>query len=218
MIKLESIYKQTLKSGWIDEALLDEEYPISWDADQFSKLKSFADRIKYADSNLQKLASGSGRIVYKIDSDKVLKLSKNKKGIAQTKTEIEWGNDWYLKNMGILAEIFSYDENGLWIEMELARKLTDSKFKQIVGVDFKVFGDWLVREYGRNRGYGNVSDEDSELLWENEFTKEVVDFMISYRTPAGDLARKSSYGIVKDDQIVIVDYGLSGDVYDTYYS
>lgn len=219
MIKLTEIYNHVItESGWIDEALLGEEYPTTWSADEFSKLRTFRDRIKYAERNLQRLVSGSGRIVYKIDSERVLKLSKNAKGVAQTKTEIEWGNDWFLKNLQILAEIFSYDTDGLWVEMELARKLTALDFKRIVGVDFTVFGDWLVRQYGRNRGYGDVSDDDNRRLSESEFAQSVMEFMLSYRTPVGDLIRKSSYGIVQDDKIVIVDYGLSGEVYDSYYS
>jgi len=214
-MKLLEIYDDV---KWIDESILDEDYPTNWSAEEFANISSFSGRMRYAEENLQKIKAGSGRVVYKIDNDKVLKLSKNKKGIAQTQTEITWGNDNYLAKSGILAEIFSFDENGLWVEMQLARKLTRSKFKQIVGVDFDRYGDWLVRQYGRNRGYGDVSEKEDEILWEDDFTREVVDFMVGYKTPAGDLARLSSYGIVGDDELAIIDYGLSGDVYDTYYS
>ena len=214
-MKLIEIYDRIM---WIDEALLDEDYPTTWNADEFAKMSSFSARVRYCEANLQRLSSGSGRVVYKIDNEKVLKLSKNKKGVAQTLTEIEWGQDWYLAKSEILAEIFSFDESGLWVEMELARKLTKSKFKQIVGVDFDRYGDWLVSGYGKNRGYGNVSDEENDMLYDDDFTSEVMDFMLGYKTPVGDLLKLSTYGLVSDDRLVIIDYGLSGDVYSTYYS
>jgi hypothetical protein len=218
-MKLKEIYEDVT---WIDESLLDEDYPTRWDADEFKSLTSFAARKRYADNNLQKIKAGSGRIVYKIDNEKVLKLSKNKKGVAQTQTEIDWGQDWFLKKSGVLAEIFSFDENALWVEMELARKLTKSNFKRIIGIDFDVFGSWLIRAYELNNGRKSFtrkpSEQEEEFLWENEFTREVMEVMINYSMPAGDLDRVSSYGIVRNDEVVIVDYGLSGDVYNTYYT
>lgn len=57
-------------------------YPVSFNFDEFKSLKSFAQRVRYCDEHLQKLGSGSSRIVYVVDNDKVLKLAKNKKGLA----------------------------------------------------------------------------------------------------------------------------------------
>ena len=68
-----------------------EDYPSSWNIEEFKSLRSFAERKRYCDANLQKIASGSGRIVYKVDNQKVLKLAKNKKGVAQNEIESELG-------------------------------------------------------------------------------------------------------------------------------
>jgi hypothetical protein len=46
-------------------------------------IKSFSGKIKFADQNLSKIGSGTGRAVYDIDGTKVLKLAKNPKGVAQ---------------------------------------------------------------------------------------------------------------------------------------
>ena len=67
-------------------------YPFSFNMDEFKMLKTFAARIKYCQARLQRISSGSSRIVYKIDSEKVLKLAKNRKGIAQNEAE---GGDYY---------------------------------------------------------------------------------------------------------------------------
>ena len=69
---------------------ISEEYPESWNIEDFKKLTSFNARVKYCEEKLRRISSGSSRIVYKIDDQKVLKLAKNKKGIAQNNQEITW--------------------------------------------------------------------------------------------------------------------------------
>lgn len=81
-----------------------EDYPTSFDMDFFKTLPSFNQRIQYCEKYLQRISSGSSRIVYKIDDQKVLKLAKNKKGLAQNETEIDYSSE-----LGeIVAKIFEY--------------------------------------------------------------------------------------------------------------
>ena len=44
-----------------------EDYPASFSMEEFKKLTSFAKRIAYCEEHLQRISSGSSRIVYKID-------------------------------------------------------------------------------------------------------------------------------------------------------
>lgn len=203
---------------------LEEEYPESWNVEDFKKIKSFAGRVKYCEEKLQRISSGSSRIVYKIDDEKVLKLAKNQKGIAQNKTEIGFSNDYMW--VGLVAEIFEYDENGLWVEMELAKKLSPKQFKSIVGISFEEYCKGLKyyefeRESESNRRYYSLSKpEKYDEMWENEYTNEILQLIGSFELPVGDLCRTNTYGIVKrdgEDTIVIIDYGLSNEVYDSYY-
>jgi hypothetical protein len=58
-------------------------------------------------------------------------------------------------------------------------------------------------------------------MWEDEFVYAMFNFLGNYGVPAGDLKRANSYGVVKrdgGDAIVMIDYGLTSDVYDSYYS
>ena len=58
-------------------------------------------------------------------------------------------------------------------------------------------------------------------MWENEFTKDILDYINSYDIIPGDLSKTSTYGIVKrngQDAIVIIDYGLTKDVFNKYYN
>jgi len=210
----------------IDEHILIEDYPEQFDMDYFKSLPSFRARIKYCEDNLSRISSGSSRIVYKIDDTKVLKLAKNKKGIAQNDVEIEYSKYYDIKD--IVAEVFDYEENGLWVEMELATKLTIGKFKQITGLNFKDYGLALHNyavEHGvpvmRGKLKYKIDKEFMGEMWENEFSYQILSFIANYDIPPGDLGRLNTYGVVKrngEDTIVMIDYGLTSDVYTSYYS
>jgi seryl-tRNA synthetase len=208
--------------------ILDEDYPSSFDMDYFKKITSFNKRIEYCEEQLQRISSGSSRIVYKIDDEKVLKLARNKKGLAQNEVEISQGNDNYLEKSGILAKVFDSDENDLWVEMEFAEKMKVSDFKRIIGIDFIFFGEFIENYYisldqrrSRNKIIKNYSDEINDMMWENEFVSGILDYIGNYDVVVGDLKKLSTYGIVKrnsEDTVVIIDFGLTGDVYDNYYT
>jgi len=209
----------------IIESIIDEGYPTSFNIEEFKTLKSFNARIKYCQENLKRIASGSSRIVYMIDDEKVLKLAKNKKGIAQNEAEISYGGDYTLD--GIVAEVYESDENALWLEMQLAKKITPISFKQITGWDFNDYAN-IIYNYGIESGNAgryaskkSVPDELTEKAWEDDFTRGIFDYIGNYGVPAGDLTRLSTYGIVSEngtDSVVIIDYGLTHDVYKSFYS
>jgi len=202
---------------------MDEAYPTSFNIEEFKQLKSFNQRIQYCEQHLQRISSGSSRVVYRIDDEKVLKLAKNKKGLAQNEAEVDYGTEIYLE--GIVANIFEYDENGLWVEMELARKITESEFKRISGFEFKDFAAALNNYHHQRTNFRNghkmpVDPEIVEQMWEDEFVYGVFQYLGNYEVPVGDLTRLSTYGIVKrdgQDTIVLIDYGLTNNVYKDYY-
>ncbi len=204
------------------EVMDEATYPESFNMEEFKRLPTFKDRIKYAKERLEKLGEGSSRIVYKIDDVTVLKLAKNKKGVAQNKLEIEYSKDSYLQN--IVAEVYESMDNGNWLEMELAVKLKETTFKNIVGVSFKDYVSALRYYYFTNikpSKFGGYSKpENYKELWENEFAYDMFNFVGNYGIPVGDLSRLSTYGIVKRDDkdaIVMIDYGLNDDVYNDFY-
>jgi hypothetical protein len=204
------------------ENLVGEDYPSSWNIEEFKKLNSFTKRVEYCNTHLKRLAAGSSRIVYMVDNEKVLKLAKNKKGLAQNEVEIEYGN--YYDLSGIVAKVFESDENNLWVEMELAKKVTPNIFKNVVGVSFDEYVNAMKYNYFTNikpNRYPTAKPENMDEMWDNEFVYEMLSFMGNYDIPVGDLGRLSTYGLVSrdgSDTIVMIDYGLTNDVYGTYYS
>lgn len=202
-------------------------YPTWFNMDMFKSLTSFAARVRYCNEKLQRISSGSARIVYKIDDEKVLKLAKNRKGIAQNEAE---SGDYYLQQIGCFAKIYDIDENGLWIEMQLARKVKPSDFKRLTGYDWNTMCAWIkycVSHYN-GRVIRNLPEyteifqsEEWEENYEYSIFSEVDEYLSNYQLESyGDLMRLSSWGIVKEngeERLVIVDYGLTDDVWNDYY-
>jgi hypothetical protein len=213
------------------DAIKEMAYPVSFNMEEFKSIRSFADRVKYCENRLKKLGAGTSRRVYQIDNEKCLKLAKNSKGIAQNIEEINLGNDIYAGNC--FAKVYDYDQNGLFVEMELARKAKESDFERLVGIPFDVYCDIIVRtaanylpSNNQSRNWINKSMEDSyEYVMDNiddfEFISEVIDYLGNYQVKAyGDLQRLSSYGVVRrngQEEMVIVDFGLTEDVFNNYY-
>ena len=207
------------------ESYLEEEYPTNFDLTEFSKLNSFNKRIQYCQERLKRISSGSSRIVYMVDDTKVLKIAKNQKGLAQNEIEASYSNYYDLKE--ITAQVFAYDQKDLWIEMELARKVTPKNFLQVIGFSFEDFCRLINEDYysinpsARGPRLRPVSPELKAEMVENEFVHEILNFMRGYDIPVGDLMKLNSYGLVKrngQDDIVMIDYGLNSSVWEDYYS
>lgn len=200
---------------------VNEDYPAAWNKEEFQKIRSFAGKLKYANEHLQKIATGSGRAVFKIDDQKVLKIAKNKKGLAQNSVE----GEGYIQNFSIVAKTFEIgddiqDIGPFWIEMELAKKIGKPRFKQLTGVSIEKAHGYLTKHMGRGQWYPTISDEEAKLLDENEFILEMMDLVGNYDMSVGDFGRTSTYGEVTRDgkpKVVLVDFGLTNTVWDDYY-
>jgi len=207
-----------------NEAELAEDYPVNFDIFSFKNMRSYAEKLRYAETHLGKpLGRGSSRVVYRVDNDKVLKLAKNKKGIAQNEAEIDWADDYYFEDM--LAKIFDYDrDNSYWVEMEVAYRVKSNDFQRLWGMNFKDLWVYLKNKNDENNGRRSMFHIDPELkeqLDSNEYVADVVDFMINSNSPDGDLSKMNSWGLVhrpEGDAIVLIDFGLTNNVYQSYYA
>ena len=197
-------------------------YPSGFSMETLKSIPSYKKRLEYVESMLTKIASGSARTVYKVDEEKVLKVAKNKKGLAQNQAESDWG----AQQCECTARVFDRDENGLFIEMELARKVTPTKFKELVKVSIENIWTYLDIMNDLNNGNHVYLDNDDkawlEELHNNEWVQDLMSFIYDYGYPyPGDFGRLSTYGIVSHEgreSIVLIDFGLTKDVLDTHYS
>jgi hypothetical protein len=191
--------------------------------DEFEEIQSFTKKIEFANQYFQRIGSGSGRIVYDIDGTKVFKLAKNAKGVAQNEAEINIGS--YHDTHNIVTKVLESDNNGSWIISEKAKKVNESRIKQLTGIPSLNELFYFLRNHENNiKGGHNIFGLDKDIeesLNNNEFVIELEDIIANYSISAGDLGRPSTYGeVLRDGQptIVLTDYGLTGEVYDTHYN
>lgn len=201
------------------EEFIDEKYPEEFSFKELEDIRSYSGKLKYAEKHLQKLASGSARVVYKVDDDKVLKIAKNKKGLAQNQVEAQG----YLQQYEIVAKIFDTDDDDYWIEMEYAKKITPSNFRDLTGVDLKELNTFLLLTRMENKfpeqGY-RVGANRKEKMKNIEFVNQLMKFIRDNNMESGDFGRISSWGkVIRNgfEQVVLVDYGLTNSVYEDYY-
>lgn len=209
--------------------VLHEEYPTAWSIDQFKAMRSFAKRKAYCDARLKtRLGSGSARIVYQIDNEKVMKLAANAKGLSQNEQEHDLYNDGYLVNnpaRQLLAKVFAADTEGwTWLEMELVGHASSADFKQYFGIEYKDFVD-VITYWGRSL-HGGSQPGPKPAAWEelNEnpdkhpWWKWITDIGNNFDYEPADWKRLSSWGKTADGRLVLIDFGLTSDVYQKHYA
>ena len=200
-------------------------------SDEFKTLTSFKARLAYCNAHYERIGAGSSRVVFK-DGERVIKLAKNAKGLAQNEEEISLAGDIYMK--GIVTEVYDYarvhdtseddeyGEDSQWIISEYASKLSLKTFKDINGYPFKLFCEMLDSRHSYNKGFTRTGTHmRNEEIEESEFYENICWYLDNYDVPVGDLKRISTYGLVNregDVHIVIVDYGLTEENYKQHYS
>lgn len=189
------------------------EYPSNFDLNHFKSLKTYKERVTYCNDTLKKIGVGSSRIVYQIDNKTVLKLAKNSKGIEQNLTEADGTlNYWY---GDIIAQVLESHPDDLWIESELAKKITPNRFKQLKGYTINDLFYYLNNTLKKPQY--KLSPELTQLLNEDEFCKQVLDMCGTFDMEIGDFNRISTYGEIDSKGVVITDYGLTKSTYQDFY-
>jgi hypothetical protein len=191
--------------------------------DNFEEIKSFSGRIKAANDNLTRIGSGSGRAVYDIDGEKVLKLALNAKGVAQNEAESNIGQ--YHDTQHIVTKVFETSNDDTWIISEKAKKVNEKRIKELTDIPSLNDLYYYVRNFAKtNNGKNELFRQTPEMisyLNENEFAQDLTNLISNYSQQPGDFGRPSSYGeVLRGGQptIVLTDYGLNDEVYDMYYN
>ena len=204
-------------------------YPAGFNMDEMLSLPSYAARVRYCSQRLNKIGEGSSRIVFSVDDEKVLKVAKNQKGIAQNNEE---GEDWK-QTYCCFARIYDKSDDGIFLEMQAARRAKKSDFKRLTGYGWDVMYYWI--EYTRGlycrRGYKMSipaqykelfdSDEWSDYLDDYNVFNGIHSYLCDYQLEGvGDFERISSWGVVSEngeESLAIIDFGLSDEIFDQYY-
>ena len=199
----------------------DEVYNTSFDIKELVKITTFKERVNYCNQTLKYIAQGSSRRVYDLpDGKHVLKLAKNKKGIAQNEEEYDIGS----YPIDIIAKV-NYtdmlDDNILFVVMEKAEKISEQDFLKLSGFRLDEFNDIC-----NSKGEYEIFNKFDKYKLDNEikqsFRDNVLDYIVSSGLDVyGDLKVLNHWGkVIRDGQpqIVLIDYGLTNDVAKSYYS
>ena len=181
--------------------------------DKLDSIKSYSGKVKYLNNNLRRLGSGSGRIAYDLGDDKVIKLAKNIKGVAQN--EVEIGVGVYADDYSLFTKIYDHSDDNIWIVAEKAKKVSEKRIKELTGINNLYTLGIYIRKAFENSPYLRLDNTEKEFLDNNDFAQELLDFIGSYQLNGGDLNRPSTYGEVirnGEPMIVVVDYGINNKV------
>lgn len=210
----------------VDEMAL----PTDWDPTELGHDKTFKSRLEYAKNRAPKLGGGSSRIAFTIPDNgrpTVLKIAKNKKGLAQNEAEVDILTDGYIKNLDIVIPLIDYDkvnEQPIWLQTELAQKASEKQLCDIMKsgkylFHLTTYADSIIGNpdawaMARVRVHlKSLSPEDLETF--KEYASELATVVSSTALKMADLDRAANWGLYKG-RPVIIDLGFTDSVAELY--
>lgn len=163
-------------------------------------------RTRWLKMNGDKLGEGSSRVVYTIDSSKVLKQAINEKGVAQNEAEVKAFTNPKVKP--IIAQIYDADDNYEWVVSEIVRPMGSvDEFEKLTGVEFEELTDiaWLA---SKNKMENGADDP---------FVEAVIGLVHEEGTLSADMEDVEHWGKTADGRVVLLDYGYTPVTQPLYY-
>ncbi len=200
----------------------------------------YADAVRYATVNLDILGTGTSRSVATVDDDTVIKFAIAKSGFAQN--SIEADPALQSKYGDIVAKTYSRASDNFWIEVDRvspAQGLQDAnKWAELIGASsYGLVAKYIslyeeVYDGFNDEGGESIAAQEEQLnnrypafvrMSKNPFVQKMIEFMIEFGIASGDLlprgfqGKHDSIGFTSDGRPVIIDYGMTNDVWDEHY-
>lgn len=203
--------------------MVDEYSDSRINTDDLKPLTSFLKRINHNRKNLgRSIGSGSSRVVWLLDNNKVIKLAKNKKGIAQNEVEVNTSDDYYIGD--IFPKVFEYDKEGYnWIVSECCPRAKESDVLEITGLKYASFA-YLCRKLSayydniQRRNYGLINDDEEEKL--RNAAPMFYNYIVNYQPIVNEIVSLRNLGVAtrpEGKELVIIDSGLDENVWKEFY-
>lgn len=211
-------------SEFIVENVLDEApLPPDWDASQYAPGTTFKQRLAYALERAAKLGTGSSRVATTIEYQgrpTVLKIAKNRKGLAQNAAEASILDDGYASRLGILIPFIDCDQQNVeptWIQTELAKRALEGQLCRLMGCRSLMYLVQRAQAIHHPPKYPLPVDgaTDEELV--SEYADTLAELESSFNVELGDFARAANWGIY-NGKPVIIDVGFTKAVQNKYYN
>lgn len=190
---------------------------------EFKKLDEPFKMIAYVHDVLKQLGEGTSRVTYLLSSSKVLKIARpneEEKGRAQNQTELDVFTSPRTKP--IVARIFDYDPGFSWLISELVRPIDENEFKQRFGLKIETVFEFVYEIHDSKTTadeYLKSKPRIAKLFTTQarSFIDNCVSLMRENGLSVGDLNIADHWGKTAANRIVLLDYGLTHDVYRTHY-
>ena len=207
----------------LHELLNEAPLPDDWDKSAYKSNTSFASRLRYAKERAKRIGGGSSRVAFEIEYQgrpTILKIAKNKKGLAQNDYEASILHDYTL-TIGI--PMIDYDEENdppTWIHTEKAEKMKPTQFKKFFNGLTPDEMIHLVRYMVGKEGIRvspEVEERYNEIYEDNETISELVSIIGNYDISPNEFSMLSNWGIYNGEP-VLIDVGGSSQVIAQHYS
>ena len=207
----------------LNDILKEAPLPPDWDKNKFTTNTPFIQRVRYAQERAKKLGTGSSRIAFEIEYEgrpTVLKIAKNKKGIAQNDFESQMFGDYYVLGLGITIPMIDHDEENdtpTWIHMEKAEKMKPTQFKKFFsGLGSDEMMDCVMYMSGKENNSAENIERYNKIYEENEYINSMVDLIGNYDVHPGEFRWLGNWGVYNNAP-VIIDIGGSSEVLEKFY-
>lgn len=211
---------------FVDEMAL----PSNWDESMLGHDKTFKARLDYALQQAPRLGGGSSRVAFNIPDQgrsTVLKIAKNRKGVAQNKAELEVLDDGYLGRLPIVIPLIDYDKKNrdiYWIQTEKADKIREPQLCKLLKCKtLTQFCGYVKYILGMLNGHmwknvpnvllKSYSEQDVEQF--REYASEMADLISSSSLEINDFQHAANWGVYRGRPVVI-DLGFNQEVSDMY--
>ena len=223
---------------FLNESTVDEmALPADWDPAALGHDKTFKSRLDYALQRAPRLGGGSSRVAFVIPDqgrETVLKIAKNKKGMAQNEAEVDILDDGYLGKLDIVIPLIDYDRENptpTWLQTEKANKVRPQKLAKMLHAG----GRWPMTNFlyavknvlgSRDRWMSSLDQIKKDML-DNGSTEKDIEIFMDYVDQVADLVNSSS--LLPDDfgtasnwgeyqgRPVIIDLGFTSAVHALYW-
>jgi hypothetical protein len=129
----------------------------------------------------------------------------------------------------ILPTVYKHAPDFEWIVVDEVTPITQEYFEKVIGVPKDVFFNYachimrprfngspeILNTFFRPREV-ELAESTIRQLDNNKIVQKLMEHVIKYKSPVGDLTRFDSWGLRKG-RLTLVDYGLTFDIYNRCY-
>ena len=210
--------------------------PTDWDPAALGHDKTFKSRLEYALQRATRLGGGSSRVAFVIPDqgrETVLKIAKNRKGLAQNQAEVDILDDGYLGRLDIVIPLVDYDKTRrepVWIQTEKANKISNTKlakllhaggrwpmtnFTYAVHAVLGTTGKWMSSLEDIKKDMLNTGSTEQDIDIFLEYVNDVASLVSSSSLLIDDLGSARNWGEYQG-RPVIIDLGFTESVRPMY--